>query len=430
MPNAKDDLTRLRQQKYDQRQLVRSLQRATYLDGQLDALDRLADAQAQLYEIENRIDNAQADVYSPVDEVSVGVPIEHSRSVAQRDGSQAGEYYSSSAHRGIDTTGLEVEVHLKMEYLPSAIYHLLNQDDRPLVECKIQTNSSSRRRLRVIAYIEGYSAQAVRTVEISREEPETISLLPTLFHDKIKQVTELTRASLNVLAEDLDNNKIEVHITTPIWLLSRNSATFLIRDPATGKRQDLTHYLGAFVTPNQETVMDFLRTVVDHHPDRRLDGYYGDGNPTLQAKAIFTALKEKARISYVNSLVCFGPEEETVGQRVRLPRETLEQRQANCVDGTLLFASLLEATSLNPAIIIVPQHVFVGWELSPNSDQWKYLDTVMIGGSKGFDEALRIGTRYAEAFSELQKHSSPYETWFRLLPIRKLRTEYRITPLE
>jgi hypothetical protein len=203
-----------------------------------------------------------------------------------------------------------------------------------------------------------------------------------------------------------------------------------MRDPATGKRQDLTHYLGAFVTPNQETVMGFLRTVVDHYPDTQLPGYYGGGNPTLQAKAIFTALREKAEISYVNSLVYFGAEEVAFGQRVRLPRETLEQRQANCVDGTLLFASLLEAASLNPAIVIVPQHVFVGWELSPRSNQWKYLDTVMIDRRQGFDEAVKVGTEYAQAFSKLQGYSSSYESWFRLLPMRKLRTEYRITPLE
>ena len=66
-------------------------------------------------------------------------------------------------------------------------------------------------------------------------------------------------------------------------------------------------------------------------------------------KAIYDALQTKANIKYVNSTVDFNPDETAKTQRVRLPRETLKERQANCIDGALLFASLLEAISLNPA---------------------------------------------------------------------------------
>src|SRR5262249_29128158 len=151
------------------------------------------------------------------------------------------------------------------------------------------------------------------------------------------------------------------------------------RDPATHGWADLSRYLGAFVTPNTPSVIAFLRQVADHHPDQRLVGYQGDAAAVEpQVKAVFEALR-KAGITYINSVIAFSPDDGTATQRVRLPRQSLADREANCIDGTVLFASLLEAASLNPAIIVVPGHAFLGWESWRRSDVWHYLETTLIG---------------------------------------------------
>ncbi len=72
-----------------------------------------------------------------------------------------------------------------------------------------------------------------------------------------------------------------------------------------------------------------------------------------------------------------------------LPRESLEDKQANCIDGAVLFATLLEAASLNPALVIVPGHAFVAWETWSGSNVWNYLETTMIG-THSFQEAHSI----------------------------------------
>ena len=56
----------------------------------------------------------------------------------------------------------------------------------------------------------------------------------------------------------------------------------------------------------------------------------------------------------------------------------MRHRSANCIDGTVLFASLLESASLHAAIVLIPGHAFVGWEKWRGSDEWDYLETTMI----------------------------------------------------
>jgi hypothetical protein len=185
---------------------------------------------------------------------------------------------------------------------------------------------------------------------------------------------------------------------------------------------DFKPYLGAFVTPNAPSLMKFLRFAADYHPDGRLVGYQGSAESVRpQVKALYDALKNHADITYVNSVIDFSPQQGFACQRVRLPRESLADREANCIDGTVLFASLLEGISMNPAIVLVPGHAFLAWETWRNSNQWEYLETTMIGTST-FEEACDSGKDSADFFASRKQ----LVQW----SLAKLRSEHRITPME
>lgn len=329
--------------------------------------------------------------------------------------------------RSMATTKLEATIKLRMTHIPTATYHLLNEQESPLVEIEVKNGDLKPRRLRISSRLEGYSADAIDTIELDiRGRPNdkyTVKQLPTLFPERIDAVRELTRASVIVLVEEIGGT-IETHESLAVWLLARNAAPLAVRDPSTGGWVDLSRYFGAFVTPNRREIMLFLRQAARRHPEGRLTGYQGD--VLLQVQAIFDALKQDADITYVNSLIAFNPEESARGQRVRLPRESLEEHQANCMDGTLLFASLLEAATLNPAIVIVPGHAFVGWETGQNSGAWEYLETTMIGANS-FEEARAIGKQKA-TFWEQRAAAKP--ELFRRWSLRDLRAVHGVTPLE
>jgi hypothetical protein len=341
---------------------------------------------------------------------------------------------------GAQTTGIEVKVYLRMSQVPTSIYHLINQDEHPLVSCHVRnTDNSKIRRLRVTSFIEGYSAKATTTVELEKLASFEFNHLPTLFPHKVRAVTELTRATLNILVENLDGG-IELHSTRPIWLLARTTAVTAIRDPRSRLLQDLSPYLGAFVTPNAPKVISFLREAVELHPEKKFVGYQlGKAEVLRQVKTLYDALQQKAGITYVNSVISFNPGDGSeVHQRVRLPSESLNDKQANCIDGVVLFASLLESISLNPALVIVPGHALVAWEEAPGSGEWRHVETTTIG-SLSFEDSCETADRTVRDLTGLADETggSRLRRW----PVRDLRTgnwskketrtvEYLITPME
>jgi hypothetical protein len=341
-----------------------------------------------------------------------------------------------TTHRGLGTTGLEANIALNMAHIPTAVYHLLDGEKTPLITCevkaaKVRPSDPEKRRVRITSFIDGYSAHAVDTFEIPNGGSHTFRQLPTLFLGQIRDLTELSRATLNVRVEDLDG-KTELHVTRPVWMLARTTAPLAVQDPSTGKWQVFYDYLGAYVTPNAPALMHFLRDAASRHSEGLLKGYQGlkytgapedeakaDAIVTPQVKALYDALKG-AGVTYVNSTLDMNPEQGAPSQRVRLPRESLADRQANCIDGTVLCASLLEAASMSPAICVIPGHAFVAWETWRNSSRWRYLETTMIGRSS-FEEAVDSGTQKADLYRSQNKLTE--------LPLRELRVK-GIFPME
>lgn len=66
-------------------------------------------------------------------------------------------------------------------------------------------------------------------------------------------------------------------------------------------------------------------------------------------------------------------------QRVRTFDDALESSQINCVDGSVLFASLLRAINIVPILVRTPGHMFVGYYTDSEHKQKNFLETTMIG---------------------------------------------------
>jgi len=153
-----------------------------------------------------------------------------------------------------------------------------------------------------------------------------------------------------------------------------------------GRKFANAQLLARWVTPHDQPVLQLVARAERFIPGGRLRGYNLLSRANLQAQvraqaaAVFDALKH-SHISYVSSIYTFGnfPGET---QRIRLPRETLELSNANCIDVSVAFASAIENIGLQAVIVIVPGHAFTGVRLAPNSQNILYLDlTVLPTGS-------------------------------------------------
>jgi hypothetical protein len=98
--------------------------------------------------------------------------------------------------------------------------------------------------------------------------------------------------------------------------------------------------------------------------------------PLDALQAVYQQLQSLG-MTYVN--VAFSFFDPSSSESVRWPATSLSDRAANCMDGSVLIASLIEAVQLEPVIVIIPGHAFVGVRQSPGSSIVWPLETTLLG---------------------------------------------------
>jgi hypothetical protein len=265
---------------------------------------------------------------------------------------------------------------------------------------------SQSRLLHISAYIEDYSDQTVTTSLISSNTSNRIALLPLLKPSKLSELTDARRATLRVTITELGTRgAILYDHTETITLLAKNTAVLALIKP-NQEILDLTDYLAAWVTPYASEIDRYLRKAVEYHPQRQFIGYGGGRSAQktkeilrTQTKAIFTMLKQDVSLSYINTTMSFGAESDQITQRIRLPSQSINAGgAANCIDGAVLFASFLEAASIQPLLVLIPGHAFVGWRIW--EDEFEFLETTMIGSSDYESAVASAKNSYERASSQ------------------------------
>jgi hypothetical protein len=108
-------------------------------------------------------------------------------------------------------------------------------------------------------------------------------------------------------------------------------------------------------------------------------GYQGNADAVYkQVFAIWYVLQRRG-VRYSNITTTPGASKEVYSQYVRFIDQSINNSQANCVDGSVLFASILRQIGIEPILVLVPGHMFVGFYVDPEGQQADFLETTMIG---------------------------------------------------
>lgn len=157
-------------------------------------------------------------------------------------------------------------------------------------------------------------------------------------------------------------------------------------------------------------------------------GYQGTRADVIkQAGAIYKALQDLG-FKYSSITTSSGTSKTIFTQHVRFVGESLETSQANCVDGTVLMASLFMKIGLNPVIISVPGHAFVGVYKS-TAKKMEFLvpiETTVIDGSS-FDYAMKVGQKKVTDHEE--KFADSENMRYLIIDVREAR-EAGIDPIQ
>ena len=104
-----------------------------------------------------------------------------------------------------------------------------------------------------------------------------------------------------------------------------------------------------------------------------------------QVFALWSALQKRG-LQYSSTTTTPGGSETVQSQFVRFVDQSLTNTQANCVDGSVLFASLLRKVSIEPFLVTVPGHMYVGFYLGAGKSQFIGLETTVLGLADVADE--------------------------------------------
>ena len=82
---------------------------------------------------------------------------------------------------------------------------------------------------------------------------------------------------------------------------------------------------------------------------------------------------------YANIPTSLAKSEGVVSQRVQLFEDSIAGSQANCVDGSVMFASVFEAIGLQSLLVIIPGHCMVGVFLDADRKHPVFIETTLMG---------------------------------------------------
>lgn len=256
---------------------------------------------------------------------------------------------------------------------------LQRQGDRTfgVVSVTISNSSQAAIRRQVRVKIPGWSDEEIQTVELPPGAARTLVFAPA-FLPRLYQNHEIVAAAAHINISDGASATL-YQSTVPVRLRSAEDIFW-------GNQFKYAPFIASWITPHDSRVESILARAKQLTADRRLPGYEDWKNPAQQeqatfrqAKAIFLAL-QRSGLSYVKSSFTLG-DHKGVSERVRMPRVSLSQNSANCIDAAVMYASLFENLGMDSTIVIVPGHAYAGVRVAEGSSKFLMIDVALTGRS-------------------------------------------------
>jgi hypothetical protein len=214
---------------------------------------------------------------------------------------------------------------------------------------------------------------------------------------QVRQAVPLT-LTLSVALEG-----VEESAATTVRVSSINDCPFVVSDTVSPDGQKIvpfTWMFAAYVNENHPFSEEVRKAALQTRLIDSFDGYQGGPDGVLpQVFAIWNVLQQRG-VRYSNATTTSAESGDVFAQQVRFLDQAITSAQANCVDGSVIFASILRQIGIEPVLVVVPGHMFVGFFLDPSEDNsLVFLETTAMGSTdlsqiaslKGLSGALQSG---------------------------------------
>jgi hypothetical protein len=164
----------------------------------------------------------------------------------------------------------------------------------------------------------------------------------------------------------------------------------MYRSPS-GTVIDCTHFLAAYANEDHPMIDAILREALDTGVVSNFDGMQSQDPVQVlrQVLAIWWALQKRGIVYSDISEPVLPGNGVFASQRIRFFDDVIRSRQANCIDGTLVLASLLRRIGLQPLICLLPEHAFLGFYLDNARHYVSYLETTALNNRSLYKAAVK-----------------------------------------
>ena len=215
------------------------------------------------------------------------------------------------------------------------------------------------------------------------------------------------------LNNELIGDKLET-----VWVRSVNDAVVYAIDHH-GNAYNIDYIFAAYVNENEPSLDAILGQALDYGIVNSWIGYQGTEDDVLNQVFALWYHFQKQGFRYSSITTQSGSDERSFGQVVRFVGDALKTSQANCIDGTVLFASFLYKIGINSSIVMVPGHAYLAFSLDNEGSKKLALETTMMGNLD-----IEHSTRQQDLYNAKNgMETSIQQSWSSFLGAVELGTE-------
>jgi tetratricopeptide (TPR) repeat protein len=199
--------------------------------------------------------------------------------------------------------------------------------------------------------------QCSSPTSLQGDEAQQIEL-NALFTDKVLEITEATKAAVEISLEySYQGKRYEDKSITTLRVFDRNALTW-----------DDDRKAAAFVTAKDPSVLTFAKNIAGMIKDK---GSKAIDNNLLLGMALHEALSLYG-MSYIpdpkTPYAEFSKKKDAI-DFLQFPRQSLEYKAGDCDDLSILYSALLGSLGVEAAFITIPGHIFVAFALDLSPDE-------------------------------------------------------------
>jgi len=192
----------------------------------------------------------------------------------------------------------------------------------------------------------------------------------------------------NIIFRIYINDKLIKEFFKTIQIRGINEVPFLLLSDD-GEMVDFSWLFVTFVNEDNPIIDQILKEALEvgiidvfngtRSKNNSFFGYQGSEKDLFnQLFAIWNVFQRRG-IKYSSITTTSSTSEKVVSQYVRTFSDIINANQANCADGSILFASVFRKIGIDPFLVFLPGHMMVGVWKDENHSGWVALETTILG---------------------------------------------------